>query len=193
VRDRVAAWLEPWHDPVGRGFQFVQAEFGMAAGGILGHGDAVFAARVPEVHTDFILVAVASQWGWSGAVAVLALSGIIVCRCVAAALRATDGFRSLLALGVSALVGIQVILICAGTLRVLPLTGLTLPLVSSGGTSMIATLFALGIVAGIGHSAVGPSSDLDRRQLDHRASPVRTEPATRSEPSPVISGNTYTG
>jgi cell division protein FtsW (lipid II flippase) len=153
VRERVSAWLEPWHDPAGRGFQFVQAEFGLAAGGIFGPGFAKSATRVPEVHTDFILVAIATQWGWLGAMAVLALAAVVVCRCVAAALRAADGFRSLLALGIAALLGIQVLLICGGTLRVLPLTGLTLPLVSSGGTSMVVTLFALGIVSGIGVSA----------------------------------------
>ena len=157
VRERVVAWLEPWSDPGGRGFQFVQAEFGLSAGGIVGQGAATSAARVPEVHTDFILVAVATQWGWAGAVAVLALAGVIVCRCVAAALRTADGFCSLLALGIAALLGIQVLLICGGTLRVLPLTGLTLPLVSSGGTSIVATLFALGIVSGIGAAVPGLS------------------------------------
>jgi cell division protein FtsW (lipid II flippase) len=150
VRDRVAAWLEPWNDPTGRGFQFVQSDYGLAAGGVFGQSGPTMAARVPEVHSDFILVAVASQWGWVGAVAVLALASMLVCRCVAAALLARDGFRSLLALAIAALSGIQVLLICGGALRVLPLTGLNLPLVSSGGTSMVATLFALGIVAGIG-------------------------------------------
>jgi cell division protein FtsW (lipid II flippase) len=150
VRDRVGAWLEPWNDPSGRGFQFVQADYGLAAGGAFGRSEPTLATRVPEVHTDFILVGIATQWGWIGAVAVLSLAGIIVCRCVAAALHAADGFRSLLALVIGVVVGIQVLLICGGTLRMLPLTGLTLPLVSSGGTSMIATLFALGIVAGIG-------------------------------------------
>src|SRR5215212_4487582 len=167
VRERVVAWLEPWSDPGGRGFQFVQAEFGLSAGGIVGQGAATSAARVPEVHTDFILVAIATQWGWVGAVAVLALASVIICRCVAAALRATDGFCSLLALSISALLAIQVLLICGGTLRVLPLTGLTLPLVSSGGTSLATTLFVLGIVSGIGppgarHSAIPHGMGRDR-------------------------------
>jgi cell division protein FtsW (lipid II flippase) len=155
VRDRVAAWLEPWQDPTGRGFQFVQGEYGLAAGGIFGQRSAAPTSRVPEVHTDFILVGIASLWGWLVAAAVLTLAGIIVCRCVAAALRAADGLRTMVALAIASLIGIQVLLICAGTLRVLPLTGLTLPLVSSGGTSMIATLFALGIVVGIGVSGAG--------------------------------------
>jgi cell division protein FtsW (lipid II flippase) len=152
VRDRVAAWLHPWQDPTGRGFQFVQSDYGFSAGGVFGQADPALAARVPEVHSDFILVGIATQWGWSGALAVLVLVSIVVCRCVAAALHAADGFRSVFALAVAALFGIQVLLICGGSLRVLPLTGLNLPLVSSGGTSMVTSLFALGIVAGIGAS-----------------------------------------
>jgi cell division protein FtsW (lipid II flippase) len=150
VRDRVAAWLDPWYDPTGRGFQFVQSDYGLAASGVLGQSASTLAARLPEVHSDFILVGVAWQWGWAGAVAVFALVSIVVCRCVAAALHAADGFGSVIALAVAALFSIQVLLICGGSLRVLPLTGLNLPLVSSGGTSMVTTLFALGIVAGIG-------------------------------------------
>ncbi len=150
VRDRVAAWLDPWYDPTGRGFQFVQSDYGLAASGVLGQSASTLAARLPEVHSDFILVGVAWQWGWAGAVAVFALVSIVVCRCVAAALHAADGFGSVIALAVAALFSIQVLLICGGSLRVVPLTGLNLPLVSSGGTSMVTTLFALGIAAGIG-------------------------------------------
>jgi cell division protein FtsW (lipid II flippase) len=153
VRDRVAGWLEPWQDPIERGFQFVQADYGLSAGGLLGVRGPSLATRVPEVHTDFILVAVATQWGLVGAVAVLAMQSVLVCRCVYAAVNAASGFHSLLALALATLIGIQVLLIVGGTLRVLPLTGLTVPLVSYGGTSMIATLFALGVVAGIGTSA----------------------------------------
>lgn len=157
VRDRVAGWLEPWQDPIGRGFQFVQADYGLSTGGVFGVRSPALAARVPEVHTDFILVGVATQWGLVGAVAVLGLLSILVCRCVFAAVNAATGFRSLLALALATLIGIQVLLILGGTLRVLPLTGLTVPLVSFGGTSMIATLFALGVIAGIGATAATES------------------------------------
>ena len=157
VRDRIVGWLEPWHDPVGRGFQFVQADYALAAGGLFGGSSPIVPARVPEVHTDFILVGVASQWGLTGVVAVLALLCVIVCRCVSAALNATNGLRSLLAMAMATLIGVQVLLISGGTLRVLPLTGLTVPLVSFGGTSMVVTLFALGIVAGLGTTGVSES------------------------------------
>jgi cell division protein FtsW (lipid II flippase) len=157
VRDRVAGWLEPWQDPIGRGFQFVQADYGLAAGGLFGVSNPEATVRVPEVHTDFILVGVGTQWGLIGAVALLGLLSVMVCRCAYAALNAASGFHSLLALALATLIGIQVILIFGGTLRVLPLTGLTVPLVSYGGTSMVATLFAVGVVAGIGASAVRES------------------------------------
>ena len=163
VRDRVAGWLEPWQDPIGRGFQFVQADYGLSAGGLFGSRSPGMAARVPEVHTDFILVGVATQCGLLGAVAVLALLSVLVCRCVSAALYAPSRFLSLLALAIATMIGSQVLLILAGTLRVLPLTGLTVPLVSFGGTSMIATLFAFGVVAGIGTSSGGGICSRDVR------------------------------
>jgi cell division protein FtsW (lipid II flippase) len=150
VRDRVLGWLEPWQDPAGRGFQFVQADFSLAAGGFQGDGGALSAGSVPEVHTDLVLIAVSSQFGVLIGAAVLALVAVLVCRCMIAGLRAGDGFRALVAIGLAVLIAIQVILITGGSLRVLPLTGLTFPLVSYGGTSMIVTQFALGIVLGIG-------------------------------------------
>ncbi len=150
VRDRIIGWLEPWRDPAGRGFQFIQADYSLANGKMLGEGTVPAAGNVPELHTDFILVGVGGHLGWLVAVGVLALAALMVCRCFLAALRAPTGFTSLLVLSFSALIGIQLILIAGGSLRLLPLTGLTFPLLSYGGTSMIATLFGLGVVAGIG-------------------------------------------
>jgi cell division protein FtsW (lipid II flippase) len=143
----------PWQDPAGRGFQFVQADFSLAAGNLVGDGRAFSAGNVPEVHTDLVLIAVSSQFGVLIGAAVLALVAVLVCRCMIAGLRAGDGFRALVAIGLAVLIAIQVILITGGSLRVLPLTGLTFPLVSYGGTSMIVTQFALGIVLGIGASS----------------------------------------
>ncbi len=105
---------------------------------------------MPEVHTDLVLIAVASQFGLPVGLAALALAALLVCRCMLAGLRARDGFRALLAISLAMLIAIQVILISGGSLRVLPLTGLTFPLLSYGGTSMIVTQFALGIILGIG-------------------------------------------
>lgn len=149
VQDRVAGWLDPWGDPMQRGFQFIQAEYGLAAGGAAGHVSTATATRVPEVHTDLVLAGIGSQFGLLGALATVGLAGILVCRCVLVALRASDGLRALLAFGIAALLGVQILLIAGGTLRIVPLTGLTFPLVSYGGTSMIVTLFAIGVLVGI--------------------------------------------
>lgn len=150
VRDRVSGWLDPWLDPAGRGYQFVQADYSLAAGSLTGDGPVISAGSVPEVHTDFILVGIGSQFGLLGALAMLTLVCVLVCRCILAALRCRGGFEGLVALSLAALIGIQAMLIVGGSLRVLPLTGLTFPLVSYGGTSMIVTLFGLGVVVGIG-------------------------------------------
>jgi cell division protein FtsW (lipid II flippase) len=150
VSDRVAAWLDPWTDPSARGFQFVQAEFSLAAGGLAGWTPNTSAASVPEVHTDMMLIAVGSHLGWLGAVAVLALGIVLLCRSMLAAFRCRSGVGPFVALSITALLGIQFLLIVGGSLRLVPLTGLTIPIVSYGGTSMLMTLFAIGVIIRIG-------------------------------------------
>lgn len=147
---RVAGWLDPWAKPFGGGFQFIQAEFALSSGRLVGSSAVAMSTRVPEVHTDFVLIGLGSEFGVLVAAAVLALSGVLVVRCAMNALRAGDGFSRLLALGLTTLLGFQVLLIGGGTLRLIPLTGVTFPLVSYGGTSMVVTLFSLGLILGLG-------------------------------------------
>jgi cell division protein FtsW (lipid II flippase) len=149
-QDRVEGWLDPWARPFAGGFQFIQADFATSTGLLIGNGVTSTATRVPEVHTDFVLIGIGSQFGVLVAVAVLALSGALLVRCAMNALRAGDNFAGLLAVALTTLLGLQLLLIAGGTLRLLPLTGVTYPLVSYGGTSMIVTLFSLGVVIGIG-------------------------------------------
>jgi cell division protein FtsW (lipid II flippase) len=155
VRERVLAWIDPWQDPAGRGFQLLQADYSLALGGMLG-GLRPTLGSVPEVHTDLILVAIGNEFGWLGTAGTLTLLAVLICRCVLLALRCGSGFAPLLILTVAAILGIQIILIVGGTVRALPLTGLTLPLVSYGGTSLIATLFMLGVVIGFGRKVTSP-------------------------------------
>lgn len=157
ISARVLGWIDPWADPGGSGFQFVQADFHLAAGGVAGSRAGATAGRVPEVQTDFILGAIGHQFGVVVAVAVLALLATLVCRCALAAMRTPDRLGSLLVLSFTTLLGVQILLIIGGTLRVLPLTGLTVPLVSYGGTSMVATFFALGVILGVGARGAVPS------------------------------------
>jgi cell division protein FtsW (lipid II flippase) len=147
---RVEGWLDPWTRPFAGGFQFIQADFALATGRLVGIGVTSPATRVPEVHTDFVLIGIASEFGVLVAAAVLALNGALVVRCAMNALRAGDGFASLLAVALTTLMGLQTLLIAGGTLRLLPLTGVTFPLVSYGGTSMIVSLFSLGVIVGVG-------------------------------------------
>lgn len=150
VRSRFGVWLDPWSDPGATGFQFVRSEYTLSAASIIGMPRTAGELSVPEIHTDFVIAAIGGQFGWLVALAVIVLAGILVCRCVIAALHAGTTFQSLLALVFASLIGTQIILILGGTLRMLPLTGLTLPMVSYGGTSMLSTLFAIGVTIGIG-------------------------------------------
>jgi cell division protein FtsW (lipid II flippase) len=152
VRARVTGWLEPWSVPLGSGYQFIQAEYVTAAGGVAGAASGEAISRVPEIHTDLVLVAIGGRIGIVGATAVLALCAILVLRCVIAASRYGSGTGQYLALSLASLLAVQIILIVGGVLRVLPLTGLTLPLVSYGGTSMLVTFFGLGLILGVGAS-----------------------------------------
>ena len=150
VHDRVATWLDPWLEPMGRGFQFVTAEYVLASGGVVGATPATAVGRIPEDHTDFVVIGIAGQLGLLAAAATLALGGIVVVRSLINAARAANELAGPVAAGLAVVLGIQLLLIAGGTLRVLPLTGVTFPLVSYGGTSLLVTLFSLGLMLGIG-------------------------------------------
>lgn len=150
VRTRAELWLDPWSSPSSSGYQFVQSDFALTAGGISGARSLEAAARVPEFQTDFVLIALGSRFGLGVAVATICLISLLVVRCIVASLRARSDLGSYVGIGIALMLGIQSILIIGGTLRLLPLTGLTVPLVSYGGTSMLVTLFSVGVVMGLG-------------------------------------------
>lgn len=150
VLGRAESWLHPWRDPVGRGYQFVQGEYALAIGGLGGARVAPDVRNVPEVQTDFILAAIGAQSGVLVSAAVLALLAILVLRCARNALLAATELEGRIALALSVLLGLQILLILGGVLRLAPLTGLTVPLVSYGGTSLVVTGFSLGLIVGIG-------------------------------------------
>lgn len=150
VRTRADLWIDPWSAPTIGGYQFVQGDYALAAGGLAGTSTMAGISRVPEFHTDFVLIAIGSRFGFITVVATLCLLAVLVLRCLVVALRARSELATFVAIGMALMLGIQGILIVGGTLRLLPLTGLTVPLVSYGGTSMLVTLFALGVVIGLG-------------------------------------------
>jgi cell division protein FtsW (lipid II flippase) len=157
VRERVVIWqhaLDPQyvHD---QGFQLAQAEFAMAAGGIggsgLGRGEP---NDIPFASTDFIFAAVGEELGMLGAAAILLLYVVLVGKGLKTATEQRDGFGKLLAAGLSAILGMQAFIIVGGVTRVIPLTGITLPFVSYGGSSLVSNFILLALLVRI---SAGPS------------------------------------
>lgn len=147
VATRIAIWQNPWDTGTAGAYQVVQALFAVANGGLIGQGlGQGFPGFVPVVHSDFILVAVAEEFGLAGVLAFIALYLFLMERGFSIALHAPDGFRQLLAGGITLLLCMQALIIMAGTLKLIPLTGVTLPFVSYGGSSLLTSFAALGLL-----------------------------------------------
>jgi len=141
---RIDAWLNPWLDPSGRAYQIVQSLLAIANGGIVGRGPGLGSPTlVPISHSDFIFTAITEETGLVGVIGMLSLLTILIGRGLRIAVMAPDRFRRLLATGITAYFSIQSLLIIGGNLRVLPLTGVTLPFVSYGGSSLVTSFVAL--------------------------------------------------
>jgi cell division protein FtsW (lipid II flippase) len=152
VQTRIEAWLRPFDDPFGTGYQIVQGLYAMGAGSLTGSGLGLGRPDlIPFAATDFIYAAIAEELGLTGSLSVLALFGLLVAAGAGIALRARDQFRSLLAAGITFVVGIQAILIIGGTVRLLPLTGITLPFMSYGGSSLLANFLLLALLLRVSH------------------------------------------
>lgn len=144
VQARIDSWLNPWADPASGSYQIIQGLLAIANGGLEGRGPGLGSpGLVPVAVSDFIFVAIAEETGLFGTLGILALFGLILARGLRAALRAPDLFRRLLAAGLTSYFGIQALLIIGGNLRLLPLTGVTLPFVSYGGSSLLTSFAAL--------------------------------------------------
>ncbi len=144
IRVRIIGWINPWNDPSGNSYQIVQSLLAVANGGTIGRGLGIGSpSLVPVAISDFIYAAIAEETGLAGTLGLLALIWLILARGLIIALRATDRFRRYLAAGVVAYLGIQSLLIIGGNVRLLPLTGVTLPFVSYGGSSLLTSFAAL--------------------------------------------------
>jgi cell division protein FtsW (lipid II flippase) len=147
VQDRVEIWLDPWEDPKDDGYQIVEAQFAFAAGGVSGTGIGLGSpTRIPYSETDFIFAAIGEELGLFGATGVLIAFLLMIGAGLRIALRTAVPFERLLATGLTVLLGVQTFIIIAGVTRVLPLTGVTLPFVSYGGSSLIANYVLLALL-----------------------------------------------
>jgi len=147
VQLRVQSWLDPWKDPDGTGFQILQSVFNIADGGLLGTGlGAGFSQTIPEVETDFVFSAIASELGLLGATAVLLAFLAFTYRGTKIALLAEDDASKLLAFGLTAMFALQTLIIVGGVTKAIPLTGITLPFVSYGGSSVVGNFLLTGLL-----------------------------------------------
>jgi cell division protein FtsW (lipid II flippase) len=169
VRTRVDIWLDPFADPAGSGYQVVQSLYAFARGGLLGTGLGgglpTIGGRlpIPEVHTDFPLAALGEELGLVGVMAILGIYLVVIERGLRIGAAAGDDFRSLLATGLALVVGVQAFIIAAGNLKLIPLTGITLPFISYGGSSLLVNGIVVGLLLALSDKGVEPPPPPRRR------------------------------
>lgn len=152
VQRRYDAWLRPWDDFADTGYQIGQSLFALGSGSLTGSGLGLGRPDfIPSATTDFLFAAVAEETGLAGSLAVVAAYALLVAVGFGIALRARDPYRKLLAAGLTAAIAIQTILIIGGVIRLLPLTGITLPFMSYGGSALVANMVAVVLLARISH------------------------------------------
>jgi cell division protein FtsW (lipid II flippase) len=157
VQLRVSIWLDPWATAQSTGYQIVQAIYALAAGGIFGTGlGRGFPTVVPAAHTDFIFTSIGEELGLAGTLGVLIAYILLIFRGYSIALSVSGrfrGFEQLLAIGLTTILALQTFIIIGGNLRLIPLTGITLPFVSYGGSSILMNFLIVGLLLRI--SVVG--------------------------------------
>jgi cell division protein FtsW len=157
VAMRIAVWKDPFHDPLGAGYQAVQSLFALANGGLFGTGFGLGRPDyIPEVATDYPYAAIGEEWGAIGSIAVLALFLALVLRALRVANRQPDLYAKLLATGLAAVFGFQILIIVGGVLHLFPLTGITLPFISYGGSSLVTNFLLVALVWAISSERRAP-------------------------------------
>ena len=147
VRDRVTTWIDPWPSAQDQGFQLVQALFAFGSGGLAGTGLGLGSpGTIPNAPTDFVFAAIGEELGLIGATAVLLLYLLLIGVGFRVALRAEQPFLKLLAAGLTTILGVQTFIILGGVTRLIPLTGITMPFVSYGGSSLLANFVILALL-----------------------------------------------
>ena len=149
---RITSFLDPWQDPLGSGYQSVQSFMAFGLGGLYGSGLGNSSQKLlflPQAHTDFIFSIIGEEFGFIGVTALILLFLVILARCVRISFRAEDGFSRYMVFGFTALITLQAALNMGIAVGLFPTTGLTLPLISYGGSSLVATFAAFGIILSV--------------------------------------------
>ena len=157
VQTRIAVWRNPFSDPLGAGYQSSQAYYAIAAGGIFGTGFQLgHPTFIPDVATDYVYAALSEEFGLIGALIVLAIFLALVRRIFSIGVEQPDLYSKLLAAGMAATLGFQIFIIVGGVIGVFPLTGITLPFVSYGGSSLVANFLLVALVWAMSGRACAP-------------------------------------
>lgn len=173
VKKRVAIWRNPWMDYDNAGYQIIQSLMAIASGGLIGVGLGLGSPRtIPVYHTDFIFAVICEQFGVVFGLFVLLMYVALIWRGATIAMAARRSFHALLAMGCTLMIGLQTFVIIGGVIKLIPLTGVTMPFVSYGGTSLVSSLCLAGLLQGV--------ASLNKDDLDED-----THLAMASEPEEV--------
>lgn len=169
VSTRITTWLDPWSNLQGDGYQIVQSIYAISSGGLFGLGLGNSRQKylyLPEEHNDFIFAVVCEELGFVGAVAILILFALLICRGYWIAFHCRDRYHFLVAAGISTLLALQVILNVAVVTNTIPCTGISLPFFSYGGTALWIELGEMGILLSISREIVTGSPKPKKRQQE---------------------------
>ena len=167
VQTRVALWQNPWSDPTDKGLQLVQALIAIGSGGLFGMGLGLGRPRsIPLYYSDFIFAAITEEFGLIFAIGLMAIYVLIIMRGLIVAFNARTSFHSLAAFGLVVILGLQTMLIIGGNTKLIPLTGVTLPLVCYGGSSLVSTFFSMGLLLGMSSmNAEDEARDIEQLEI----------------------------
>ena len=177
VKKRVAIWRNPWADYDNAGYQIVQGLMAIASGGLLGVGLGLGSPKaIPVYHTDFIFAVICEQFGLIFGLLVLAMYVALIWRGATTAMAARTSFHGLLAMGATIMLGLQTFVIIGGVIKLIPLTGVTMPFVSYGGSSLLSSMCLIGLIQGVeslNESDIAEDTYLAELSLQQRGGGVR--------------------
>ena len=154
--DRITSFLNPWSDPLGTGFQIIQSLYAIGPGGLLGMG--LFNSRqkhfyLPEPQTDFIFSIISEEFGVLGVIIVISLFSVLLYRSIRISLKCEDKFMKYLSFGLVFQIIVQTILNLSVVIGLIPVTGVTLPFLSYGGSSLLVSSISVGIILSISRNS----------------------------------------